>query len=143
MTDLLSNASALNPNVINNNPSPLDNPLPLNGSSSPIPTTAAPPVLAVGVSGSRSFSSGTGSIATVIAPELTINDSDGGTLPGARVFIAKNFTSGDVLGIQNSTGTTNGDVTSGTVGTGSSSLNWSYDSGTGVLSLNNSNPQQQ
>lgn len=138
----LSNTLPLNtsPTVINNNPSPLTDPLSLNGSSVPqaiIPTTVAQPELAVAVPGAREFTAGTGATPTVLAPELTIADSDGGTLPGARVFIAKNFTFGDILGIQGSTGTTNGDVTSGTVAVTGSTLNWSYNSVTGVLSLDN------
>ena len=62
--------------------------------------------------------------AQIIAPDLAITDSDGGTLDGAKVTI-NNKSDGDFLGIAGQTGT------SGTV----EGLNWSYDESTGVLTL--------
>jgi translation initiation factor IF-1 len=62
-----------------------------------------------------------------IAPNLQIIDSDGGTLPGARVFVDNYDAAQDSLGIVGQTGT------SGTLA--GTSINWTINSTTGVVSF--------
>lgn len=136
MTDLNA-SSALNPAVMNNTIAPLNAPFSVvSNSSAVVPTNVVAPALELGVSGARTFNSGEGSTATAIAPEATITGGEG-TLTGLRVIIAKNFTNGDVLLIQNSTGTTSNGITSGTVNAAGTNLEWKYNSQTGILSLDN------
>jgi Ca2+-binding RTX toxin-like protein len=77
-----------------------------------------PPLLSV--SGSVTAN---GSTAKAIAPSLTINPNGTSTLDGARVSVGTNFSSNDRLGI-------NG-LTSGS----SNGVNWTYNSGTGILTF--------
>jgi FG-GAP-like repeat/Lectin C-type domain/FG-GAP repeat len=68
--------------------------------------------------------------AAAIAPELMINDPDGGTLPGARVFVDNYNALRDRLGIVGQT------ANSGNLSISDVTIAWEFDAGTGVLSLN-------
>ncbi|MBW4507511.1 MAG: FG-GAP repeat protein [Scytonematopsis contorta HA4267-MV1] len=64
---------------------------------------------------------------TPIAPNLEIIDADGGTLPGARVFIDNYNPTQDSLGITGQTGS------SGSIN--NSAITWNFDASAGVLTL--------
>jgi FG-GAP-like repeat/Lectin C-type domain len=95
--------------------------------TSPIPTTAAPPQLSLNLT---STNVSTGRPVAAIAPNLSITDADGGTLPGARVFIDNYNSNQDRLGILGQ------DANSGNLSIDGANIGWSFDPSTGVLSFN-------
>ncbi len=98
-------------------------PLELIPTSPVLPTNATSPELKLNLTQTNSF---IGRPAAPIAPNLEIIDSDGGTLPGARVLI-DNYTSGETLGISGQSGT------SGTIA--ETSINWNFNAAEGVLTF--------
>jgi FG-GAP-like repeat/Lectin C-type domain len=95
--------------------------------SSPIPTTAAPPQLSLNLT---STNVSTGRPVTAIAPNLSITDADGGTLPGARVFIDNYNSNQDRLGILGE------DANTGNLSINGANIGWNFDPNTGILSFN-------
>jgi FG-GAP-like repeat/Lectin C-type domain len=95
-----------------------------NSASIPVPQNGTPPELKLNITQSNTF---IGRPSVPIAPNLEIADADGGTLPGARVFVDNYNATQDRLGIAGQTGN------SGSIN--STSITWSFDATTGVLSL--------
>ncbi|MBW4507507.1 MAG: FG-GAP repeat protein [Scytonematopsis contorta HA4267-MV1] len=129
MADLNSSVSTSTSTVIDITRDPFnsDTTTFTGSSSSPIPTTAAPPQLSLNLT---STNVSTGRPVTAIAPNLSITDADGGTLPGARVFIDNYNSNQDRLGILGQ------DVNSGNLSINGANIGWSFDPNTGVLSFN-------
>jgi FG-GAP-like repeat/Lectin C-type domain len=95
--------------------------------TSPIPTSATAPQLSLNLTSTNFLSSRP---AAAIAPNLSITDPDGGTLPGARVFIDNYNASQDRLGIVGE------NANSGNLSINGATIAWNFDINTGVLSFN-------
>ena len=94
-----------------------------------VPTNDAPVVdlngSAAGINATGSYTEGDAAILPV--PGITLNDVDSGNLTGATVTIGTGFVAGDILRLSG-----------GLSGTTSSGIAFSYDNGTGVLTLSGS-----
>jgi FG-GAP-like repeat/Lectin C-type domain/FG-GAP repeat len=95
--------------------------------ASPSPLSVTPPELRLNLTQTDVF---IGRPAAAIAPELTITDSDGGTLDGARVFVDNYNAVRDRLGIVGQA------TNSGNLSISGATISWEFDAETGVLSLN-------